>query len=270
MIKILKKDQTYRREQEYTEISFWNCTKITTQDPSWSWRTTMIQRYGILLVSEGCVEVTLVRKTRVRLDSNSVLLISPNTPLEIRETGESSTLWLITFSCDDFLFFPIEKKHLHVKVSSSTVSLFYQLSSHLVHDSKPHYFYESLLVLILDEIKRHIIVEPEKREIYDKVCKYISEHIHEDLTVQKISDAMNYHPDYLSKIIRDCNHSNVQKLIIEEKLETSKNLLRMTRFSCEKIAHHVGIESGNKFVKFFKYHTRQTPSEYRNIYQIYV
>lgn len=268
MIRILKKDDTYRREQDFAELFFWNCTKITTQDPLWTWKANLIQRYCIILVSSGAVDITISKKHVTRLESGSVLVVAPNTPIFAQERGTSSTLWMITFSCDDFIFFDFQNRYLQTKVSSVAISLFYQLNSHIVHESKPYYYYESLLLLIIDEIKCHIIAEPEKRTIYDNVCKYISEHISEELNVQKISDAMKYNKDYLSRIVRECGDSNLQQLIIEEKIETAKNLLRMTNYSCEKIALHIGIPTGNKFVKFFKYHTSEAPSAYRNKYQI--
>lgn len=268
MIKILKKDATYRREQDFSDLSFWNCTKITTQDPKWTWKGTMIQRYCIILVSDGNIELTIGKKDIVNLKSGAVAVIVPNTPISAIEKSTSSTFLMITFSCDDFIFFDLHKKYIQTQVSSDTVSLFYQLSSYIIHSSKPYYYYESMLIMILDEIKQHIIAEPEKHIIYNRVCKYISTHIGEDLTVTKISKAMEYHPDYLSRIIRESYNTNIQQLIIEERLETAKNLLRMTNFSCEKIALHIGLNSGNKFVKFFKYHTHQTPSAYRNKYQV--
>jgi YesN/AraC family two-component response regulator len=123
-------------------------------------------------------------------------------------------------------------------------------------------------MLILDEVNRHIITDENKRQIYDEICEYISKHVSEELTVQSISDAMNYNKDYLGRIIRECNGSNIKQLIIEEKLTAAKSLLRMTNYSCEKIGALIGLSSANKFVKFFKYHTGETPSEYRSTYQL--
>ena len=267
MIKVLKTDDTYRRDQEFVDISFWDCTKITTQSSSWVWKSNMLMRYCLILVSDGCVKFNINKKETVVLENNMLLLAAPNTLISAKEQSTSSTIYMITFECNDFVFFNFPESYITVKASSAITPMFYQLNSHVVHHTKPHYYYDSLLMLILDEVNRHKITDENKRQIYDEVCQYISQHVNEELTVQKISNALNYNKDYLGRMIRNCNEANIKHLIIEEKLTAAKNLLQMTNYSCEKIGALIGLSSANKFVKFFKYHTGKTPSEYRNTKQ---
>ena len=264
MIKILKQEKVYRRDEELVELQFWDCTKITIQDSDWKWDENLLQRYCIIYVTNGEFKFKINRKLSVSLETNTILLLPPNTLVASHKSSTSGTLWMLSFVCDDFLFFDMPKNYLRIGISSSVSSLFYQLNSSFAHENKSPYYYEAILLLILEDIKRHLIADPDKHMIYDKVCQYISNHIGEDLDVQKISDAMNYNRDYLCRIIHECDNSNIQQLIIEEKLNTAKNLLRMTTYSCEQIAGYIGINTGNNFVKFFKYHTGETPSQYRS------
>lgn len=268
MIKVLKLDDTYRRDQEFVDFSFLDCAKITTQSSSWVWKENMLTRYCLILVSDGCIKFKINKKETVVLENDMILLVTPNTLISAKEQSSSSTIWMITFQCDDFMFFDLTSNHITAKASGAITPMFYQLNTHVVHRSKSHYYYDSLLLLILDEVNRHIITDENKRQIYDEVCEYISKHVSEELTVQSISDAMNYNKDYLGRIIRECNGSNIKQLIIEEKLTTAKNLLHMTNYSCDRIGALVGLSSANKFVKFFKYHTGETPSEYRSSHQV--
>ena len=268
MIKILKTDDTYRRDREFVDIAFYDCAKITTQSSSWVWKDNMLMRYCLILVSEGCVSFRINKKESVVLENDTLLLLAPNTIVSAKERSSSSTIWMVTFSCDDFIFFNLTSGYVTAKASGAITPMFYQLNSHVVHRSKPHYYYDSLLLLILDEVNRHIITDENKRQVYDEVCKYISRHIGEELTVGKISEAMNYNKDYLGRIIRECGGSNIRQLIIEEKLTTARSLLQMTNYSCEKIGTLIGLSSANKFVKFFKHHTGETPGEYRSTHQI--
>ena len=267
MIKILKTDNTYRRDQEFIDVSFWDCAKIKTQNSSWVWQENMLTRYCLILVSDGAVTFKINKKETVVLENNTLLLLPPNTLISAHEQSTSSTIWIVTFQCDDFIFFDFSHSYLAANASSAMLPMFNQLNSYVVHRSKPHYYYDSLLMLILDEVSKQIITDEKKSQIYDEICEYISRHVNENLTVQKISDVMNYNKDYLGRIIRECNGSNIKRLIIDEKLKLSKNLLQMTNYSCEKIGLLIGISSANKFIKFFKYHTGETPSEYRAAYQ---
>jgi len=263
MIKILKKDNFYRREREFIDLIFWDCTKINTGNEPWKWNRTMLQHYCIIYVPNGEVSFDINKET-INLDSGSMLLVSPNMIIQSKTNNNvSSTIYVVEFDCDDFSFFEFNSNYLSVKVSASATNLFYQLNFQLTHGKKMHYYFESLLVMILDEIKRHIIVEPDKQIIYEKICQYIADNISGDLTVEKISSVMNYNKDYLSRIIKSCHGSNLQQLIIEEKLNIARNLLKLTNYSCEKIAVEIGLSSGNSFIKFFKYHTGESPSSYK-------
>ena len=268
MIKIMKTDETYRRDKEFVDVTFWDCAKITTQKTSWVWKDNMVMRYCLILISEGCVSFKINKKENVTLEKNTLLMVAPNTIISAKELSTSSTIWMITFECDDFIFFDFTSSYITARASGAIPPMFSQLNSHVVHQNKPHYYYDSLLMLILDEVNRHIITDENKRQIYDEVCSYISHHVNETLTVQKISDAINYNKDYLGRIIRECSGSNVKQLIVDEKLTSAKNLLQMTNYSCEKIGEMIGISSANKFVKFFKYHTGESPSEYRKTHQL--
>lgn len=223
----------------------------------------MLQHYCIVMLVKGSINFNINRKNDLVLDKGNMLLIAPNA-LVSAELSEPSIFWLLSFDCNDFFFFELGKSHIRTNASNSIISMFFQFSSNIAHDRNPNYCYEALLILIIEEIKRHIISEPNKRRIYNDVCRYIGVHINEGLNVRKISEAMNYNEDYLSRIIRECSGSNIQQLIIEEKLGTAKNLLRVSNYSCDKIAQHIGISSGNKFIQFFKYHTGESPGSYRS------
>ena len=51
-------------------------------------------------------------------------------------------------------------------------------------------------------------------------------------------------------------------------IEKAKSLLLNTNWSVKEIGASLEFGDFNKFLKFFKYHTGKTPSEYRNSYSI--
>ena len=263
MIRILKEDDTYRREKEFVSFSFWNCTKIKTDSTPLGWEDTMMTHYCLLFVSDGSVSFRVNKKRIVVLESEMVLLTAPNTLIATKEQAQPSTVWMVTFECDDFLFFKLPADGICAAVTGILTPMLQQIHDYMAHFTQPHYYYDAMLTLILNEIRRHIQTNKSKREIYDSVCKYISDHVSEELTVQKISDAMNYNKAYLCRVLRQCSGCSVKQLITEEKLSYAKSLLQMTTYSCKRIGAMIGLSSTNKFVKFFKYHTGETPSEFR-------
>ena len=54
--------------------------------------------------------------------------------------------------------------------------------------------------------------------------------------------------------------------ITRRQVEYARNLLSTTLYTVGQIAAMLSFKSENHFIKFFKYHTKMTPSEYRNSY----
>lgn len=263
MIRILKKDDLYHREREFSDLSFLECTKIRVPDGSWSRKETLLWQYRLFYVRSGTFTFTINKKTRLTLRGGSVLTVAPNALLSARALPGAGELFAVSFSCSDFLFFDLPGGFLCTGVPGSVYPLFCRLRSGVPDGKTPDYATEPLLAFLLDEIGRHTAAEPKKQVLYDRVRRYITDHMDEDLHVADLCREMNYSADYLSGIVRACCGFGISRLIIGEKLAAAKDLLRMTDFSCEKIAKQTGFSSANAFVKFFKYHTGLTPGTYR-------
>ena len=268
MLKILKADDTYRREKEYASLSFLDCTKIKTEQMSRIWIDAMMTRYCLLFVSDGSAAFHINKSKTVVLESDMLLLTPPNTLIAAKAQGQVGTVWMVMFECDDFFFFRLPADGILSTVPGTLTPVLQRIHAHMAHRTKPQYYYDAMLMLILNEIERHIPTQRNKQEVYDRVCKYISDHVAERLTVRSIGAALNYNPDYLCRVLRQCNGSNIKQLVIEEKLSCARSLLQMTGCSCEKIGASIGLSSANKFIKFFKYHTGETPSGFRRTHRI--
>ena len=180
--------------------------------------------FALILVSDGSINCKINKRETICLEKDMIVLVAPNTLISAMEQSTSSTIWMISFECDDFIFFNFPSYYTTIRASSAITPMFYQLNSHFVHRSKPHYYYDSMLLLILDELNRHALTSENKHQIYDEVCKYISQHVSEELTVEKISETLKYSKDYLGRVIRQCCGSNIKQLIIDEKQTTAKSL----------------------------------------------
>ena len=104
MIRILNSDNEYRREQEFSELTFNRCTKILS-------KTTLgalLQSYCIAAVMRGSAEISVNKNRPVTLDEGSVALTSPNMLLQASTLSEDSELLLVFFECDNFIFFNIK------------------------------------------------------------------------------------------------------------------------------------------------------------------
>lgn len=81
--------------------------------------------------------------------------------------------------------------------------------------------------------------------------------------MQDICDRFGYNKDYISRSFKKKYGVTVKEYANREKLEAAKYLLKNSRHSIKKVGEAVGFDSVELFYKFFRYHMKLTPFEYR-------
>lgn len=95
-------------------------------------------------------------------------------------------------------------------------------------------------------------------------CKYfISRHIRKPFTINDIADYLGLSSNYLGNLFKNEEHMTLKKYIIDEKVNTAKNLLKYSNASISQIADELCFNSQSHFGEVFKKETGVTPTEYR-------
>ncbi len=94
---------------------------------------------------------------------------------------------------------------------------------------------------------------------------YIENHLQEPLTVRLLSQKLGISESYLSTIFRKEIGIAVSEYIRRMRIDTAKNLLQYTDFSCLEIAEYLCFSSDCHFSQVFSKYTGQTPREYRKL-----
>ena len=94
--------------------------------------------------------------------------------------------------------------------------------------------------------------------------EFIALHYHEpQMSNAYISEAMNYHPYYINRVVKSEIGKPLRAYIIDYRLERAKELLLSLDGNISEIALKTGFSSSSYFVKMFKEKERMTPLEYR-------
>lgn len=96
-----------------------------------------------------------------------------------------------------------------------------------------------------------------------RICQYVEDHLAEELYVERIAEAMDYSPKYLSRIFREKMGLTLSDYICKAKIERAKHLLLTTSLSVAEIGEHIGFESRTTFFRSFKKLEGISPTEYR-------
>jgi len=110
--------------------------------------------------------------------------------------------------------------------------------------------------------------EEKSRKLTKDVFEWTRINAAPNLRNTQIAEHFDYSVDHLTRLIKKEYGKNLKQLVADFILEKAKGLLVNTNFSVKEIGASLEFEDTNAFLKFFKYHTGQTPSGYRNAYHI--
>lgn len=118
----------------------------------------------------------------------------------------------------------------------------------------------NIMIKQLDEIKKKN-AKPVREAI-----RFIKEHYHEHLDLERVSEAILFNPVYISNIFKKETGDNFVDYVNKYRVEVAKELLRTTKDNISSIANAVGFNDAKYFSKIFRKYVGLKPSEYRNIY----
>lgn len=84
-----------------------------------------------------------------------------------------------------------------------------------------------------------------------------------NITLNECADALSYHPNYISKVLKKEKGVTFTDMASEEKLKMAKYMLLTSELSVAEISEKLQYNNVQNFIRFFKNHEGTTPSAYR-------
>lgn len=95
-------------------------------------------------------------------------------------------------------------------------------------------------------------------------CKYIDEHLSDEITVQQLGSIVNISPTYLCALFKHETGCTIGSYIRVHRLEYAAKLLKNSSLKLYDVAYEAGYPNPSHFSKLFKKLYGCTPSEYRD------
>lgn len=145
----------------------------------------------------------------------------------------------------------------------------FNLSDVYIQHIERIYTKKELIELEYDMIFSFIeTLKTEKRPAYNHVVNraitFIHEEILKDLSLKKISEHVNVHPNYLSKMFKESVGVNLTEFINQKRIEESKYFLLHSKLPLSNIALLFKFCNQSYYSSLFKKYTVMTPKQYRN------
>ncbi len=94
-------------------------------------------------------------------------------------------------------------------------------------------------------------------------CKYIDEHLADEISIQQLGGIVNISPTYLCALFKHETGQTIGSYLRSHRLEYAAKLLQTSSLKLYDVAYKVGYPNPSHFSKLFKKQYGCTPSEYR-------
>lgn len=233
-------------------------------------------KHDNVALRSGLFYLTDHEKQRAELDVTNInrwvsfLMQTPNENLahetelyisQLVETGRMDAVVLKQFNQDflQIVYSLMEQKNIQAHLIFSdpfSISLF-EKATNSVYDTM-----EWVRHIIL-RVKDYSTKLEDSLSVIDKVKRYISLHIGEELSREDIASYVYLNPDYLTRLFKKETGQTMIEYIQSERIESTKKLMETTNLSVSKIAEKMGYSNFSHFARMFRKHTGLSPLEYK-------
>ena len=239
-----------------TSLSFSNMGLFDTSN-EWIHPTVTVETYELIFVTDGSVPIR-EGNTVYRLKQGDMLLLYPHIEHGGVEISHSHTaFYWLHFRTDDISAFPFPKHSTPDAHRTERVMKDMMQCQQKGMPTVAELILGRLLLESTSPVER-------KNKTAHEIAEYIRIHASHPLSVTEVASRFGYAPDHLSRILRTEFGMSAKALIVEKRLSYIESLLLNTNEPVKEIAYLCGFEDENIFIKFFKYHKHQTPTEFRN------
>ncbi|HZG83400.1 helix-turn-helix domain-containing protein [Paenibacillus sp.] len=114
------------------------------------------------------------------------------------------------------------------------------------------------------------VFEEQRKNRHRTISQEIVEMIHRDydtdLTLESCSHALNYHPSYISKVLRQELGISFSDYLLRYRIQKAKEMLEETDLKVSEIAEKLGYNNSQNFIRSFRKLAGTTPGSYREDY----
>ena len=105
-----------------------------------------------------------------------------------------------------------------------------------------------------------------KEQIVETMCRYIDDHLSQDLSLTRMAELVYHSATYISKLFTEVKGIGYNNYVVSCRLTKAAELLQNTRKRLEEIVEEVGYRSVSYFIYSFRNRYSMTPAEYRKQY----
>ena len=221
-----------------------------------------IGSYELIFVLQGTLYIT-EEDTDYEVRENEMIVLEPGKRhFGTKEVSEFVSFYWFHFRTN----LPVELKKITSK-DVYDIKFFLKKLLHITNSKEnTGESADALGLLIYNECAKMQNSAYKNITLATEIQEYVRNNIRNNVTVRDIAAHYGYNADYIGKLFKANFDISLKKYIDLQRLNLAKDLLLTTFLSVKRIAHEMGYEDENLFVKFFMYHENMSPTVFRNKY----
>ena len=245
---------------------------------------------GALLFCRGGSAVATIDQYRGEVRADTMLLLLPGSVFLLADRSEDFRVTYCAFSLDLFseaafrldpAFFAALREQPIVRLHPRLVegaSIWFQMAGYTYRDRDNMFRntiirnrLQNVLLEAFDKMqrfgsRRQAVSETTTRqtELFHRFVSLVHENCAHEREVTFYADRLCISTRYLSTIVRSIAHTTAKEFIDRSVILEIKMLLQSTDLSVQEIAYRLHFPDQSYLGRFFKKHTGESPTEYRN------
>lgn len=262
MIK-LSDNVRYDKQNICGDIEVLNAS-LTSVRENWIHRERFLFSDELIYLKKGSLYLN-VNDIKYTIGEDSFFFIHRYSTISgYKKTEEMCSFYTIAFESNLSVISKMELCPLHIEGNSlyidELIKRLYSTVSVGVHDKNKS---SVLLMSLIYEIIETKQKTAGTKTLMQRTIEYINANINNPITVDTVCEELNYNRDYISKQFLANYGITIKRYIDQKKIAVSKQLLLTSKMSLGQISSAVGFDNAGQFYKFFKYHEKLSPTEYR-------
>lgn len=239
-------------------------TTYTNVCANWIHREQFLSTDEMIYLSRGELYLK-VNKTRYVLHPNSFFFIHRFSSVAGYRNSETPCEFY-TVSYNGILSPEMELHEITLKGSliytDEILKRLYNIQKNGAVDSNER---NILFLSLIYEAERFLLSKNDPIPLMEQTLQFIHNNIDKPITVDSVCDYLGYNRDYISRQFLQCYGITIKKYIDRRKISAAKHLLISSKMSLEQIGAALGFDNAQQFYKFFSYHEKISPSQFRKI-----
>ncbi|GAB3062884.1 helix-turn-helix domain-containing protein [Salinicoccus sesuvii] len=219
--------------------------------------TQLYERKFLQAVQKGDAQ-TAIKEFRSTPDSGKTGVLSKRNLLRGRKNLGIVIIALMTRE--------VMKNGVHNEVAYTLSDLHIQNLEELDSQEEVDHALETAIIDFTSQVAKKTRLQ--YSVIINQCVSYVFKNLYDDLTLGRLAETVNVHPNYLSALFKKETGMNLKDYIQEAKVEESKLLITSSDYSLLEISTLLNFHDQSYFTRVFKKHTGLTPKKFRNAYSI--